>query len=553
MAGRDRAFAEFVDTRGPVLWRMASLLELHARDAERALTDALAVTYRRWTAATRDGGPEHETREGLSASFLAHHRRDGTLDTVEPIDADLSRERSALARLTPRQRLILVLTVFSGVPRDQVAELFGASPHQFAWARGDAERAFRAGLREPPSGGLLALLDAAALADVPTTLAADAQATKAPERRRLVVAALAVSAAAAVLVSVAPWDRGDDATGAESAVNEWNIPREFDVSGHLPTLTDDPIEQASTAFLARGLPVVTDVDTGETRSVFGTNGVPEWVTGTLSSDRVLNGARWSQAVLSPDGEWLLLAQTVPDTAGSWIPATRASVGALYLVNIPTGVPTRVADMQPSPNAVGVAGIARTRLAWAPDSKGFACACTGRLSVARLGNASFPLSVNRTKVRADAVAWGPSGLAVSDPDQGWVFLNLPLSVDGSFTRADAFAISNSDPVTYLTVSALTIYALGADQRPDGGQCALWDETFTTPKAVAPMSEREGLLCTPVTVQPAGDGFLMVMEPASERPRPAPLDILAVEPDGTTSLAGAFPRGTTTGSFAADLVG
>ncbi|HEX5017597.1 MAG TPA: hypothetical protein VFX15_08430, partial [Actinomycetes bacterium] len=69
--------------------------------------------------------------------------------------------------------------------------------------------------------------------------------------------------------------------------------------------------------------------------------------------------------------------------------------------------------------------------------------------------------------------------------------------------------------------------------------------------APMSERNGRLCTPVAVQPAGDGFALVMSPRASAT--GALEILVVDARGITSSAGFFPDGTSTASFAADLVG
>ncbi|MFL6178794.1 MAG: hypothetical protein ACJ74E_02940, partial [Actinomycetes bacterium] len=140
MVTRDRGFAEFVETRGPVLWRMASLLELDPAEAERALVAALATTRRRWSALNRDRAAESATRESLSAAFIAKRRREGTLDDPAPETGNTAPHRAALAALTSRQRALLVVPVFAGSTLTEVARLLDMSS---AEASGMAEQAER--------------------------------------------------------------------------------------------------------------------------------------------------------------------------------------------------------------------------------------------------------------------------------------------------------------------------------------------------------------------------------------------------------------------------
>jgi hypothetical protein len=209
-------------------------------------------------------------------------------------------------------------------------------------------------------------------------------------------------------------------------------------------------------------------------------------------------------------------------------------------------------MNPSADPTGTAGIAVTRLAWAPDSQSFAGACSGTLSVGLL-DADRHVVVNHTAVRARSVAWGSPGLAVAEPGGGWWYVDQPTVASEALVYGAALGISLSDPVSYLEVSVLTIYALGADKKPDGGRCALWDSNFASPVTVLAAAERGGTLCTPITLQAGRDGFLLVLPAKGPGEQAQPLDIVVVHQDGSVSDAGSFPPGTTTASFAAELVG
>ncbi|MEO8108235.1 MAG: hypothetical protein ABI720_13060, partial [Actinomycetes bacterium] len=65
MSKQPAGFADFVETRAPALARTASLLELDAVDAERALVTTLGWASRRWRALARHGNEETEVRDRL--------------------------------------------------------------------------------------------------------------------------------------------------------------------------------------------------------------------------------------------------------------------------------------------------------------------------------------------------------------------------------------------------------------------------------------------------------------------------------------------------------
>ncbi|MFL6180825.1 MAG: RNA polymerase sigma factor [Actinomycetes bacterium] len=551
MVTRDRGFAEFVETRGPVLWRMASLLELDPAEAERALVAALATTRRRWSALNRDRAAESATRESLSAAFIAKRRREGTLDDPAPATGTTAPHRAALAALTSRQRVLLVVPVFAGSTLTEVARLLNMSSAEASGMAEQAERTFRVQTGQA-SGALITALDAVALRDAPSHLLTETLAVPRPRRTPLAAAAVVVAITVAVVVAVAPWGGRGDATGAESAVNEWGVPRDLGLRGDLPSLAAEPIDKASTALVVGSTPVVTDAVTGEARAVFASQADPAWFDRENNQQTLLSHSQWTQVVLSPNGEWLLLVKRNPDTPSSPFNQSRADVGVLFLVEISTGATIRVDEMHPSPDATGAAGIAEARLAWAPNSQSFACACSGTLSVG-LMDADGHVVVNHTAVRARSVAWGSPGLAVAEPQGGWWYVDQPTVDRDALVYGAALGISTTEPVSYLEISVLTIYALGADRRPDGGHCTLWDSSFSYPVSVLTAAERGGTLCTPVTMQAGRDGFVLVLPAKGPTQRSRSLDIVVVRRDGSTSDAGSFPPGTTTASFAADLVG
>jgi DNA-directed RNA polymerase specialized sigma24 family protein len=116
-AADEQRFREFVDARSPALMRLGFLLtggDQHA--AEDLVQTALAKLAAGWRrASTRRGEvvqaspPEREARD-------AHHQSELRLVL-----------RSALARLTARQRAVLVLRYYEDLPEQEVAQVLGCS------------------------------------------------------------------------------------------------------------------------------------------------------------------------------------------------------------------------------------------------------------------------------------------------------------------------------------------------------------------------------------------------------------------------------------------
>ncbi|MFF4156452.1 sigma factor-like helix-turn-helix DNA-binding protein [Streptomyces sp. NPDC001678] len=123
---RAREFEAFAGGAGGRLLRTALLLTGDREAAERLLTRALARTYAAWDGLGDLGGlgglggedPYEHARQELVARYARHARsargrhRGGT---------------GPLARLTPQERLVVVLRLYEGVAEEQTAAALGVS------------------------------------------------------------------------------------------------------------------------------------------------------------------------------------------------------------------------------------------------------------------------------------------------------------------------------------------------------------------------------------------------------------------------------------------
>ncbi|CAL9454718.1 sigma factor-like helix-turn-helix DNA-binding protein [Streptomyces sp. Tu 3180] len=120
---RAREFEAYVAGAGGRLLHTATLLTAEAPDdnprARRLLTLALAHTYASWDR-LRGEDPYDVTRRYLATRFAhgAWHRHGGPLRSRP-------RPGGLLVRLTPQERLILVLRLHEGVAEEQTAALLG--------------------------------------------------------------------------------------------------------------------------------------------------------------------------------------------------------------------------------------------------------------------------------------------------------------------------------------------------------------------------------------------------------------------------------------------
>lgn len=138
-AGRAPAgFAEFVASRSGALLRSAWLLTGDAARAEDLLQTVLIKVWRRWPTIA---SPEAYVRQAMFTTYVSWRRRRWraelpTTTLPERVDQDdLATEsanrdavRRALARLSPRQRAVVVLRYVEDLSVDRTAELLNCSP-----------------------------------------------------------------------------------------------------------------------------------------------------------------------------------------------------------------------------------------------------------------------------------------------------------------------------------------------------------------------------------------------------------------------------------------
>jgi DNA-directed RNA polymerase specialized sigma24 family protein len=154
-ARRAREFEAFVAGAAGRLLHAATLLTAETPDANprarRLLTQALAHTYACWDR-LRGEDPYDRARQELAVRFAhAAWHQYGGLGRARPDPG------SVLARLTPQERLILVLRLYDGVAEEQTAALLGLPPER---VRAICARAMTT-LLHPPRGPAPALAEVA--------------------------------------------------------------------------------------------------------------------------------------------------------------------------------------------------------------------------------------------------------------------------------------------------------------------------------------------------------------------------------------------------------
>jgi DNA-directed RNA polymerase specialized sigma24 family protein len=153
-ARRAREFETFVAGAGGRLLQAATLLTAEAPHdnprARRLLTLALARTYACWDRLHGED-PYNRAREYLATRFAHEAWHQYAWQLYDALPLGRARPHSAsgtLARLTPQERLILVLRLYEGVAEEQVAALLGLPTERVRTA---CDRA-TATLLHPPRG-----------------------------------------------------------------------------------------------------------------------------------------------------------------------------------------------------------------------------------------------------------------------------------------------------------------------------------------------------------------------------------------------------------------
>ncbi|MFI6326118.1 SigE family RNA polymerase sigma factor [Nonomuraea sp. NPDC050556] len=134
----ERDFVEFVRSRQQSLMRSAYLLTGDAHQAEDLLQTVLTRVARHWRKLAKDGNPEAYARRSLINEHISWRRRRRFTDVpsaslpergYDSGDQSLHRItlQEALARLTPRQRAVLVLRFYEDRTVEEAADLLGCS------------------------------------------------------------------------------------------------------------------------------------------------------------------------------------------------------------------------------------------------------------------------------------------------------------------------------------------------------------------------------------------------------------------------------------------
>ena len=138
MAGDERdgegSFRSFVAARRPALLRSAWLLTGDRDDAEDLVQTALVKAAKHWGRVVAAGDPEPYVRRIVFTTHVSARRREArapaaaaVLPVVDPAGASEDRVvlAAALARLTQKQRAVLVLRFYEDLTEVQTAAVLG--------------------------------------------------------------------------------------------------------------------------------------------------------------------------------------------------------------------------------------------------------------------------------------------------------------------------------------------------------------------------------------------------------------------------------------------
>ncbi|QFY06537.1 SigE family RNA polymerase sigma factor [Nonomuraea phyllanthi] len=134
---RHDGFREFVLARQQALMRTAYLLMGDAHLAEDLLQSVLTKVVGHWSKLSRDGNPEAYTRKALVNQYISWTRRPRPeFPSAAPPERGASHDeatlnrivlRQALAKLTRKQRAVIVLRFWEDLSEAQTAGVLGCS------------------------------------------------------------------------------------------------------------------------------------------------------------------------------------------------------------------------------------------------------------------------------------------------------------------------------------------------------------------------------------------------------------------------------------------
>jgi RNA polymerase sigma-70 factor (sigma-E family) len=148
-------FEEFAATRLPAVLRFAGVLTADRALAEDVVQEVLIRLSKRWDQISQLDRPEQYVRKMIVNEYLSWRRRSWRLvpggsadevdDRVTPDHAGQHAERDSLlaelSKLPRRQRAVLVLRYYEGLPDLEIADVLGCTP---GTVRGYASRALAA-------------------------------------------------------------------------------------------------------------------------------------------------------------------------------------------------------------------------------------------------------------------------------------------------------------------------------------------------------------------------------------------------------------------------
>ena len=158
-------FDDYVAARGAALLRYAYVLTGDRHRAEDLVQTALLKAFRHWSRVSSSDSPDAYVKRIVTNSSMDWWRRRTNFEvpTVEdseresidgdPAETVAARDeiQRALASLTPRQRAVLVLRHFEGLPDSEIAELLGCGEIAVRTHATRGRERFRAALEKSPS------------------------------------------------------------------------------------------------------------------------------------------------------------------------------------------------------------------------------------------------------------------------------------------------------------------------------------------------------------------------------------------------------------------
>jgi len=135
-------FEDFVAARGPALVRIARGLLKDPHQAEDVVQDVLAKALVKWTTVQRADDPDAYVRRMVVNACTSFFRRAARREHARDHDslpersvrdasgdvAERDRMLELLRRLPAKQRAVLVLRHYEGLPDAEIADLLGTSP-----------------------------------------------------------------------------------------------------------------------------------------------------------------------------------------------------------------------------------------------------------------------------------------------------------------------------------------------------------------------------------------------------------------------------------------